>query len=507
MVRFGHPVAGEDPARDVRISSEAAVRTKVQLGRAHGPSRPILAASLAAILAGVSLAAAPADEHLLRLVKARAADAVRTALAQGTADANAAAVDGTTVLHWATHLDDAATVDVLLAAGADASAENRYGVAPLSLASTNGNAAIVERLLGAGADVNWATHEGQTALMTAARTGNAATVDLLLTGGANVNAAETWRGQTALMWAAAERHVEASRALLRYGADVQARTDKGFTPLLFAVRAGDIGVVRELLAAGADIDGPDEEGNTPIVLAIYNGHYALAAFLLEQGADPDIGTPGGTALHHAVRWRTYEFAEFYRPPPPQTGDLNLLGLIERLLAHGADPNAPITERFPRAGVFDNTWGALPLIGASPLVIAARAADVTAMRALLAHGADPHLPTDKCVTPLMVAAGMGFTFERSIGSEAERLEAVELLVGLGANLHAVNDKGETAMHGAARSGTTAVVTYLFQQGVAINVESDDGWTPLENADGTRSHFSDRPETAALIRDLLAASHVH
>ena len=67
--------------------------------------------------------------------------------------------------------------------------------------------------------------------------------------------------------------------------------------------------------------------------------------------------------------------------------------------------------------------------------------------------------------------------------------------------------KTAMHGAARSGTTAVVTYLFQQGVAINVESDDGWTPLENADGTRSHFSDRPETAALIRDLLAASHVH
>ena len=64
-----------------------------------------------------------------------------------------------------------------------------------------------------------------------------------------------------------------------------------------------------------------------------------------------------------------------------------------------------------------------------------------------------------------------------------------------------------MHGAARSGTTTVVKFLFELGVAIDVESDGGWTPLENADGTRSHFSDRPETAALIRDLLAASHVH
>ncbi len=473
----------------------------------RGPSLLVLLASVTVALTGASVAAAPADEQLIQLVKARDARAVAAVLAQGAADANAAEADGTTALHWATHLDDDATVDLLLSAGADASVENRYGVAPLSLASTNGNAAIVGRLLGAGADANWATREGQTALMTAARTGSADTIDLLVAHGADVNAAETWRGQTALMWAAAERHVAATRAMLRYGADVQARTEKGFTPLLFAVRAGNRDVVHELLEAAADIDGPDDEGNTPIVLAIYNGHYALAAFLLERGANPDIGTPGGTALHHAVRWRTYEFAEFYRPPPPQTGDLDLLGLIEQLLAHGADPNAPITERFPRAGVFDNNWGALPFIGGSALVVAARAADVTAMRVLLANGADPHLPTDKCVTPLMVAAGMGFTFERSIGSETERLEAVELLASLGADLQAVNDKGETAMHGAARSGTTTVVKFLFERGVAIDVESDDGWTPLENADGTRSHFSDRPETAALIRDLLAASHVH
>ena len=474
----------------------------MRFGVRHAQRGVALVAAVLA-LASVSLAAAPGDERLLQLVKDRDAAAVRAALAGGRADANAAEIDGTTALHWAAHLDDVETVDALIAAGADVSAENRYGVTPLSLASINGNAVIVGQLLRAGADANWSSREGQTALMTAARTGDVDTVEVLLASGADVNATETWRGQTALMWTAAERHVGVSEALLRHGADVRARSPGGLTPLLFAARAGDRDIVRALLDVGADIDEVDDDGNTPMVLAILNGHYALAAFLAEQGADPDIGGPGGTPLHHAVRWRNYELTDFYRPGPPQTGNLDPFGLIERLLASGADPNARMTKRVARGGAFDNNWVTLPLIGATPLLIAARAGDAAAIRLLVANGADPHLGTDRCVTPLMAAAGMGFNFERSVGSETERLEAVKLLLELGADSHAVNDKGATAMHGAARSGTTIVVQFLFDLGLPLDLETDDGWTPLENADSTRSHFSHRPETAALIRELLAA----
>ena len=470
---------------------------------AAGP-RPTAVAVAVAILALVapSAVAAETGAGMLALVKAGDAAAVRTLLAADAEAAQAAEVDGTTALHWAAHLDDEATVAALLAAGADAAATNRYGATPLSLASVNGNAAIIGRLLAAGADAGQASREGETALMTAARSGDRAAVELLLAHGADPNARETWRGQTALMWTAAERHLAATESLLRYGADVGARSDGEFTPLLFAVRAGDGAVARALVAAGADIDEADADGHTPMVLAILNGHYALAADLLALGADPEVATPGGTALHHAIRWRRYEFTDFYRPPPT-TGDVDPLGLVRVLLAAGAEPNARMEERFPRAGVFDNNWSALPLVGATPLLIAARAGDAAAMRVLLAHGADPHLATDRCVTPLMAAAGMGFNFERSIGTEAERLEAVELLWKLGADLAAVNDKGETAMHGAARSGTTSVVRFLFEHGAAVDLESDDGWTPLENADGTRSHFSTRPATADAIRELLAA----
>ena len=49
-------------------------------------------------------------------------------------------------------------------------------------------------------------------------------VTALLDRGANVNAAETWQGQTALMWAAAENHGAAIKALVTHGADMNARS-------------------------------------------------------------------------------------------------------------------------------------------------------------------------------------------------------------------------------------------------------------------------------------------
>jgi len=473
----------------------------MKLFPAHCSRLLIMLLTMSGGIGSTELTATSENDRFFQLVKEGNTSAVRVALATNSRQAHAEEVDGMTALHWAVHFEDVDTVTALIDAGANPSAETRYGVTPLSLASLTGNTAILAGLLEAGADANETSREGQTVLMTAARSGTVTAVDTLINHGADVNAVETWRGQTALMWSAAEQHLQATKALLRHGANVTARSDGGFTSLLFAIRSGAIDVTDALLNGGANINEVDSDGHTGVVLAILNGHYELAAFLLDAGADPNISTPGGTALHHAVRWQRYEFTDFYRPPPRQTGTLDLEGLLVRLIAAGADVNAPLETRFPRAGTFDNNWGARPLIGATPLLIAARAGDASTMLFLVAHGANPFVSTEKGVTPLMLAAGMGFTFERSIGSESERLEAVELLWRLGANLEAVTDKGETAMHGAARSGTTSVVQFLAHHGAAVDIESDDGWTPLENADGTRSHFSDRPTTAALIQDLL------
>ena len=72
-----------------------------------------------------------------------------------------------------------------------------------------------------------------------------------------------------------------------------------------------------------------------------------------------------------------------------------------------------------------------------------------MRLLLELGADPLLPNFNNTTPLMAAAGLGTTEPlEEAGEENEALEAVKMLLDLGADINAVDNNGDTAMHGAA-----------------------------------------------------------
>jgi ankyrin repeat protein len=460
----------------------------------HVTARAWLALPLLVLLHAPAAAGPP----LIEAIKRGDTAAVR-ALLHKRADVNAAEADGTTALHWAVHAESRDLVTMILRAGADVSAANRYGVTPLMLASAAGSAAIVDALLEAGADPNTATAEGETVLMTAARTGSTDVAARLLARGAAVNARETWRGQSALMWAVAEHHADTVNLLIAAGADVHARSAKGFSPLLFAIRSGDTEIVKSLLGAGADVNEAAGDGTTALVLAIWNAHYELAAFLLERGADPNTDTPGGTALHAVTRTRNYEYGKVHRPAPVQTGSVSDLELAKILFQHGANPNAQIVKPLARQGSFDNNY--LPLVGATSFLLAARAADPTLMRLLLEYGADPAIPTKQQVTPLMVAAGAGYVQGQSIGGERERLEAVKLLLDLGADVHAASESGETAMHGAATGGVNDVVQLLYDRGGKLDVKSKEGWTPLSIADGTRSNFRLWPHTAELLRKLL------
>jgi ankyrin repeat protein len=455
----------------------------------------------ACLVAGAALTAA-SDPGLLSAAKRADLPAVRTLLKNG-ADVRVAEADGTTPLHWAVHHNNLEMVNLIVAAGGDVKAANRYGVTPLALACLNGNAAVVDRLLKAGADPNTASREGETVLMTAARTGAVDVVKRLIAAGANVSAKETWRGQTALMWAIGEGHLEIVKTLLETGADLYGRTPKGFTPFLFAVRGGNFDMVKTLLAAGADVNETAGEGTTALVVAIVNAHFELAAYLLDQGADATADMPGGTALHAVTRTRDYEYGTVVRPAAVQTGNMDPLQLVTKLLDFGADPNARIVKPLPRQGGFDNNY--LRLIGATPFLLAARAADPTLMRLLSSRGADPLLTTNEGVTPLMVAAGMGYVQGQSIGTGTERLEAVKVALELGGDVNATTSKTlETAMHGAATGGVNEVVELLAAKGARLDAKDKDGTTPLMIADGTKSNFRRWDRTAALLKKLLAES---
>jgi len=473
-------------------------------------------------LAGIAQAADKAT--LADAAEQRNRTLIRELLATG-ADVNAAQVDGMTALHWAVYNDDAETAGLLVRSRANVNATNRYGVPPLSLACTNGNATLVRLLLDAGANANASVPGGETVLMTAAKVGNLEAVKALLARGANPNAQER-RDQTALMWAAAEGHATVVRALIEAGSGINATLTSGFTPLFFAVREGHIDVVRVLLEAGVNVNEtfkpradrpastvstiykPVRNGTSPLLLAVENGHFELAMALVEAGADPNDQRSGFSPLH-AISWvRKPDASDVGDPAPIGSGTLTSLQFVRALVARGANVNARLGKGVPRPPAAATMLGTE---GATPFLMAADRADVPLMRELLKAGADPLLPNAGKTTPLMAAAGLGTSDPlEEAGTEDEALEATTMLLDLGADINAVDDKGDTAMHGAAYGNFPMIVQLLANRGADVNIwkrPDTEGRTPLFIAEGYKAG---RPQpsrpTIDAIQTLMAAAGV-
>jgi ankyrin repeat protein len=497
---------------------------------------------------GVSAAASDVADAVMRGDPA----AVRRLLAQ-KADVNTPQADGATALHWAVYREDLATVDLLLAAGANANAVNGFGASPLSLATEGGNAAITQRLLDAGADANERMGNSDTVLMMAARTGNLATMKLLLDRGAEVNAKETTRGTTALMWAVAQRHSAAVQLLVDRGADVSAASSPawqerpvsyakasdprpsrkrglfgnqigprnmrnteggGLTPLVFAARVNDLESVRILLAAGADVNQVTNYGWSPLLVATQNRYYQLASYLLDHGADPNIANEGGwSPLYLAVDNRNIEGGDY----PVRKADMDTLEYIKKLIDKGADVNWRVRDSTWFRTVFTSQW--VHENGATAFWRASQSSDLAVMKLLLAHGADPNIATTINVTPLQVAAGIGWvegvTYQ---WSKEANIETVRLLLKLGNDPNAQAETGRTALHGAGHKGATEVIQILVDAGAKLDTRdfgmngNDAGgrlkehtWLPVDYADGlirigTQSAII-QPEAGALLRKLM------
>jgi ankyrin repeat protein len=497
----------------------------------------LLSVPAAGFAAGSETASSIADA-----ARARDMATVRSLLKPG-ADINAPGFDGTPALHWIVLVDDIATAKLVLAAGADPKLANRLGVTPLAVASTNGNAEMIRVLLDAGADANALDPAGEPPLWAAVRSGSLDSVKTLAERGASLDFKDAAQ-QTTLMLAVREDYPTIVKFLVDRGADVNAKTRVGQTPgwvlpnsvpgfghgigiirgglpergsrylipgglspLLYAARDGRTESAKILVTAGADLKQADPNGITPLLMAITNDHMETAGYLIDKGSDINVvDWYGRTPLWSAVEVRNMEVDN-----SAFTNGVNrepVLALINLLLDKGANPNVRMKESPPIRRFILPTTGTLAWVdftGQTPFITAALSGDVSTMKLLLAHGADPKITTFGGTSALMAAAGINWVYAQTYDEgQAQLLEAVKLCVGLGLDVNDVNSMGLTAIDGAANRGSDEIIKYLFEKGARLDVKDKEGRTPLNWAEGVflATHPGQpKPTSMALIKKLM------
>jgi hypothetical protein len=97
------------------------------------------------------------------------------------------------------------------------------------------------------------------------------------------------------------------------------------------------------------------------------------------------------------------------------------------------------------------------------------------------------------------------------TQAQAIEAIQLLLDRGLSINAQATDGQTAVHGAAMQGFDDVIRFLAAKGAKLDVPDNDGFTPLDVALGRAGGFGFsgqegvvREATAALLTELTASS---
>lgn len=507
---------------------------------------------------------------------------------------------GYTPLLLASKSGHAGMIETLVKAGADSNAATTNGTTPLMFAAASGKVDAVNVLLDHGANVNATEHaKGETALMFAAAYGRAGVIRALASRGAALQATtkildlaqftreelerfaqqgggggggrggrgapteppEPQRqsgvqppaGQSAAPAPGEPQNAPAPGRGGRggRGGPQNPGVDRrmtftelvgfhgGLAPLHVAARQGSVDSVKALLDAGADLNQRSAGDRiTPIIIATINGHFDLAKVLLDQGADPNLIEDNGvTALYGAINCQWAPKALYPQPRAHEQQQTTYLDLMEALLEKGANPNARVTKKVWYSG-YNFDLSGVDEAGATAFWRAAYAADVDAMKLLVAHGADPNIWTMRTpgrpragdqdreardvsglppvpigapgVPPLLAAAGVGYGEGFAANSHrfapGGQLAAVKYLVDdLHVDVNARDHEGNSALHHAAARGDNEMIVYLVSKGADVMAVSREGRTTADMANGPVQRIQPFPETIKLLEGMGAKNN--
>jgi len=268
---------------------------------------------------------------------------------------------------------------------------------------------------------------------------------------------------TALILAVERGEVEMVRLLLDRGANPNMRGNSEQTALLAATRASipvgpQLDIIRSLLDGGADIDAQDDSGRTALMGAVLEDRILLLDLLLRKGASLN--------LRYLKRDTALDMADghgYGRHPEAlrllrQAHSRPVIPLKSRLIRAVRRRNSRLVDALLREGASADTRVELGL----PLLhLAVAAGDLATVRVLLRRGADVNLRDPQGVTPLMRAAS----------ARRADIQLVHLLLALGANSLAKDNRGDDAVIYAKRAARLD-----HARALTVAVEDNDAAAP-------------------------------
>ncbi|WP_369695319.1 ankyrin repeat domain-containing protein [Gracilinema caldarium] len=352
------------------------------------------------------------------------------------------------------------------------------GLSPLHYASRYGHSGIVQLLLERKADVNIKDGSGTTALHEAARSGFINIMQMLLDSGATINAQDA-KGNTALHIVMPSMvRKDGISLLLNRGANTNLKDNHGDAPLHICI-ALDMGkdIASLLISQGADVNIRNAKGKTPLHIAVEMDRKDYISILLNKQADifaDDIN--GKTPFDVALALKNSSLTELITQDTVQKSD-NKGNTLLHIATLSAAPARIIAHIIDQKNLVQSRNKA----GDTALHFAVEQDEREIGELLITRGADIFAVNAKGESPLYIAL--------------KNPDKIRQWMLNSSTYDARDGLGNGILHYTAQWQMDSIIPILVQRGVSLEMKNATGETPL--------FFAVKNNAPQTIRSLLAA----